>query len=362
MDELTVEELHKFDDLPMRQRQVAEAKSTETKKETESEIDGEQHLFGEDGFTFDDFLDIINPLQHIPVISTIYRELTGDQIAMMPRVLGGTLFGGPIGAGVAIVNAAIHQESGKDLGGHVMAMFDDEKPSTLAAKTTKSELDDIDWKTDRLAALPNAINISQTPAPIAAPTQAELEILQSELKIKQAAQVSSLFNPNLRPGAQNTVTENTASLTKPSAAEEQILALEKAVERLQQNKQAQTDTQKNAALNTGPTVDFKPAQTPQTPVTNPRHLAMNEKASAQNSAQNSLQSPANETSTAPSPWFSFNQPSQKISANSTGNPPLGALASKGGWFSDVMVSALTKYEQSKQLKQQQPAAAINQLN
>ncbi len=30
-------------------------------------------MFGEDGFTFLDFIDIINPLQHIPVIGTIDR-------------------------------------------------------------------------------------------------------------------------------------------------------------------------------------------------------------------------------------------------------------------------------------------------
>ncbi len=28
--------------------------------------------------SFWDFVDIVNPLQHVPVINTIYRELTGD--------------------------------------------------------------------------------------------------------------------------------------------------------------------------------------------------------------------------------------------------------------------------------------------
>ncbi|MBT5049270.1 MAG: hypothetical protein HOM58_12290 [Rhodospirillaceae bacterium] len=32
------------------------------------------------GFSFGDFLDIINPLQHIPVVSTIYRMVTEDEI------------------------------------------------------------------------------------------------------------------------------------------------------------------------------------------------------------------------------------------------------------------------------------------
>jgi hypothetical protein len=29
---------------------------------------------------FWDFVDIVNPLQHIPVVNTIYRELTGDTV------------------------------------------------------------------------------------------------------------------------------------------------------------------------------------------------------------------------------------------------------------------------------------------
>ena len=45
--------------------------------------------FGEDGFTFADFIDIINPLQHIPVVATIYRAMTGDDIDPGSRVAGG---------------------------------------------------------------------------------------------------------------------------------------------------------------------------------------------------------------------------------------------------------------------------------
>ena len=44
----------------------------------------------DDGFGFDDLLDVINPLQHIPLIGTLYREVTGDQIKT-PARLAGTL-------------------------------------------------------------------------------------------------------------------------------------------------------------------------------------------------------------------------------------------------------------------------------
>lgn len=69
-------------------------------------------FFGEDGFGFDDFLDIINPLQHLPLISLVYRELTGDEISAGARVVGGGLFGGPVGAMVGAAEAAIAGATG----------------------------------------------------------------------------------------------------------------------------------------------------------------------------------------------------------------------------------------------------------
>ncbi len=83
--------------------------------------------FGADGFTFLDFIDIINPLQHIPVVGTLYREMTGDQIDPGSRIAGGTLFGGPIGAVVSLVDVAVEQSSGQDMGEHMMALFGGER-------------------------------------------------------------------------------------------------------------------------------------------------------------------------------------------------------------------------------------------
>lgn len=65
------------------------------------------------GGGFATFLDVINPLQHIPVVSTLYRELTGDTISPAARIAGAALYGGPIGAGIAIVGAVAEQVSGE---------------------------------------------------------------------------------------------------------------------------------------------------------------------------------------------------------------------------------------------------------
>ncbi len=63
-------------------------------------------IFGEDGFTFGDIIDIVNPLQHIPIVSNIYRKITGDTIAPAMEIAGGALFGGLIGAIASIVTTA----------------------------------------------------------------------------------------------------------------------------------------------------------------------------------------------------------------------------------------------------------------
>lgn len=52
-------------------------------------------LFAGDGaLTFGDFLDIINPLQHLPLVSTIYRAITGDDISVGSRAAGALIYGG----------------------------------------------------------------------------------------------------------------------------------------------------------------------------------------------------------------------------------------------------------------------------
>ena len=98
-------------------------------------------LFGDDGFTFADFIDIINPLQHIPVLSTLYRQLTGDTIDAASRVMGGTLFGGPIGAVASLINVFVEENTGKDVGEHAVAFLTDEAPpgGTAVAESEVAE-------------------------------------------------------------------------------------------------------------------------------------------------------------------------------------------------------------------------------
>jgi hypothetical protein len=53
-------------------------------------------------FGFRDLIDIVNPLQHIPIIGSIYRWATGDRPGEAAQIAGDALYGGPIGVGVGL--------------------------------------------------------------------------------------------------------------------------------------------------------------------------------------------------------------------------------------------------------------------
>jgi hypothetical protein len=79
-------------------------------------------------FGFFDLLDMINPLQHIPIVSTLYRNITGDDIKPVARIIGGTVFGGPAGGAMSLANVIIEEETGKDITGNVIAMVQGDAP------------------------------------------------------------------------------------------------------------------------------------------------------------------------------------------------------------------------------------------
>lgn len=77
----------------------------------------------EEEFGFADLLDMVNPLQHIPVVGTLYREMTGDTIRPIGQIIGGGIFGGPLGAAGGLINTIVREETGTDLTGNAMALM-----------------------------------------------------------------------------------------------------------------------------------------------------------------------------------------------------------------------------------------------
>ncbi|MBL8643594.1 MAG: hypothetical protein JNK21_06660 [Rhodospirillaceae bacterium] len=90
---------------------------------------------GNSDYSFWDLLDLINPLQHIPGVNTLYRHLTGDTIKTPMQLIGATVIGGPIGFAAAMVDSVIEEATGTDIGGHAMALMTNEPPRPTNAPT-----------------------------------------------------------------------------------------------------------------------------------------------------------------------------------------------------------------------------------
>ena len=81
-------------------------------------------LWAGDEFSFEDLLDFVNPLQHIPVVSSIYRELTGDKIGAAAQLTVGAILGGPIGFIGSVLAVGIETETGKSAEQYALAVLD----------------------------------------------------------------------------------------------------------------------------------------------------------------------------------------------------------------------------------------------
>ena len=135
--------------------QQAAIKQVQQPSQTSAQEDNSDSVWGEDGFTFADLLDIINPLQHIPVVSTIYQKITGDELGDAPRELGGALFGGVSGLVSSSVDTIVRRESGSTISEHFMNSFDEEpgtpdapvvnQAQSVAGADTTSFEEDEDW-------------------------------------------------------------------------------------------------------------------------------------------------------------------------------------------------------------------------
>jgi hypothetical protein len=112
------------------------------------ETPGARELFlGPDGeFGWDDFVDIINPLQHIPVVAQIYRAVTGDQAYGLSTFIGAAPFG-PLSLASAVVDTVIRSQTGHDAGTDMAARIlgiDNRTPEEADLRLSPGYADDAD--------------------------------------------------------------------------------------------------------------------------------------------------------------------------------------------------------------------------
>ena len=74
-------------------------------------------------FKFTDIIDVVNPLHHIPIIGSLYRHFTDDKLHPMSGIIGGAVYGGPVGAVSGTVNAVSQIQTGKDIGEHSLNLI-----------------------------------------------------------------------------------------------------------------------------------------------------------------------------------------------------------------------------------------------
>jgi len=168
-------------------------------------------------FSFHDLLDTVNPLQHLPVVGSIYRAVTGDEIKPAARVMGDILYGAAMGgvsaamSGVsAVADAALEAETGKDSGGLVLAALfgsDGDKTTQVAATDAAAPSATASVADTKKSATP--VQFASAMAPAAAPVLAAANALQTATPAAKATAPAALQATPLLAGAE------TANSLKP---------------------------------------------------------------------------------------------------------------------------------------------------
>jgi hypothetical protein len=82
-------------------------------------------------FGWDDFADLVNPLQHIPLVNIAYRAVTGDEIYGAARLLDAGF--GPVAGVSTVADLAITSTTGSSMEDHaVAAIFGGEEIDNVA--------------------------------------------------------------------------------------------------------------------------------------------------------------------------------------------------------------------------------------
>ena len=85
----------------------------------ESEASRELFLGPDGEFGWDDFVDLINPLQHIPFVNMAYRAITGDQIYGAARMVDVAL--GPLAGASTAIDLAFRDVTGESMADNAIA-------------------------------------------------------------------------------------------------------------------------------------------------------------------------------------------------------------------------------------------------
>ncbi len=105
-----------------------------------------QFSFGEDGLDLKDGFDMFNVLQHIPIVSNVYQDVSGEDISGISKLAGGYIYGGMFGLAFSALDLVIESYSGRSVSDSLMSfdytsIFSDENVDKvpLAADNSKAQ-------------------------------------------------------------------------------------------------------------------------------------------------------------------------------------------------------------------------------
>jgi hypothetical protein len=299
-------------------------------------------IFGDDGFTFLDFLDIINPLQHIPIVGTLYREITDDSLDPGSRVIGGTLFLGPVGTVSALANVLIDDATGMDMGEHVMAYFEDAVSDQPQVSGTSPEPHAIAWGStsttvSSYSASPK--DAGQAIDPITAWAMAEYSYPHSVAGEFPVSENTPEGLPNEQRASLSV--SQTATVAEWARAEGSYC---KAAAK------AQPTRMQGAKLKTAKAPGWKNTS-PYAAISSPALATAS--AGAPTRKIDALAALRKDLLAGGKPAMSR---AASLTRGARQRTAAGAIASEGGWFTDTMSSALGKFDDSDTLARQAVAA------
>lgn len=100
--------------------------------------------FGEDGFGLNELFDTVNIAQHIPIMSSLYQDMTGEGMSAAASLAGGFLYGGPTGLALSAADLMVKGVTGTTVSDAIVdfdyagTFFGDLPEATVAQEALKS--------------------------------------------------------------------------------------------------------------------------------------------------------------------------------------------------------------------------------
>lgn len=85
-------------------------------------------------------LGSFNPLHHIPVVSTIYDEITSTRALPAIRIMVAGALAGPLGFVAALADALLEEATGRTTGGHIVAALTDAPEIAMAPTQSSTDI------------------------------------------------------------------------------------------------------------------------------------------------------------------------------------------------------------------------------